>query len=61
MAESDGKARCKNSSAIGPWLPDRGRCAAHASDELFLVAEHDTASDGPSPAVIRRSSIAFLR
>ena len=55
-AESDGKARCENPSAIGPWLSDRGRCAALASGELFIPAEYDALPDGPRPAVSRRSS-----
>ncbi len=50
-AESDGKARCENPSAIGAWLPDRRCCAAHASHEFFFPAENDTLSDGPPPVV----------
>jgi hypothetical protein len=60
-AESDGQARCENSTAIGPWLFDRRSCSAHASGKLFF-ANHDTPSDGPPPAVnLRFLGIAFHR
>jgi len=41
-AESDGKARCENPSAIGAWLSHRRCCPAHASHEFFFSAENDT-------------------
>jgi hypothetical protein len=52
-AESDGKARCENPSAIGAWLSDRGCCPAYASSELFCFTENAILSDGPPPEVIR--------
>ncbi len=61
-AESDGKARCENPSAIGAWLPDRGCSAAHASHEFFFPAENDILSDGSSPIVSPQFfAIAFHR
>src|SRR5260370_1269633 len=50
-AECFGEDRCQDSSAIGPWFPDRRCRGARASGKFFFLAETNATSCGPPTAV----------